>query len=160
MFICRIIRGSGNSSVQRDLEGACYTTHSGEEWRDAPCIDKLLEGGGLRGEAGQDDGFLCERSEPRRSIFQGEHEEPLGYAFGMDQGVKAQPRSRNRNRKCARGLEGPGCIYHTEFNCIYFRAGWPMLSSASHMVQLGSEEGEGKMPRSLVASELHDVQSG
>ena len=25
----------------------------------------------------------------RRSIFQAEHEEPLGYAFGMDQGVKA-----------------------------------------------------------------------
>ena len=26
----------------------------------------------------------------RGSIFQAEHEEPLGYAFGMDQGVKAQ----------------------------------------------------------------------
>ena len=26
-----------------------------------------------------------------------------------------------------RGLEGPGCIYHTEFNCICFRAGWPIV---------------------------------
>ena len=31
-----------------------------------------------------------------------------------------------------RGLEGPGRIYHTEFNCIYFRAGWPIVDMHLH----------------------------